>query len=221
MIKRITIYLLGTLILALGITFATQAGLGISPILALAYLAARLTELTFPITTFLIYLLFVIIQLVIYLYKHWRQGLLKLFAQIIVSLLFSSLLGVFLSLIPNFSILAIESIWSTLPVRIIILIIGTILTGIGASMMLMVELIPTPADGIVQTISEAFKIPLGTVKNALDITLVTLTLIFGMIFLQSFYGIGIGTLLSMVAVGRVMALFNQKLALSIENFIQN
>lgn len=208
MSRRIVIYLLGTLILALGISLATQTGLGISPILSLAYLSASLSAFSFPTLTFGIYILFVIIQLFIYLIKRWHQQLMQLFSQIIISFLFSSLLGVFLTWIPNFANLTAESFLGSLIGRLIILLFGTFLTGVGASLMLMVQLIPTPADGIVQTISKAYGYPLGFVKNILDMTLVVLTILFGFLFLNEPYGIGIGTLVSMIGVGRVIAWFN-------------
>ena len=50
---------------------------------------------------------------------------------------------------------------------------------------------------------------MGLVKNCFDLLNVCLTLAMGFAFAQPFCGIGLGTLLAMVGVGRVIALFNR------------
>lgn len=48
---RIFFYVLGLLILALGLTLNTKAGLGVSPIISVSYSVAQIFELNFGNTT--------------------------------------------------------------------------------------------------------------------------------------------------------------------------
>ena len=50
---------------------------------------------------------------------------------------------------------------------------------------------------------------MGTTKNIVDSCCVGITLLIGFLTNRLFYGIGIGTILAMIFVGRVIHLFNQ------------
>ena len=56
-ILRVTFYVAGLLILALGIILNTKSGLGVSPIISVAYSIATISGSNFGNTTFLLYLL--------------------------------------------------------------------------------------------------------------------------------------------------------------------
>jgi uncharacterized membrane protein YczE len=71
------------------------------------------------------------------------------------------------------------------------------------------RIVPNPGDGIVQTIADAVGKDNGFVKNCVDITCVIVTCATGLILSGKIIGIGIGTLLAMVGVGRVIAVFNK------------
>lgn len=79
------------------------------------------------------------------------------------------------------------------------------------------RLIANPGDGLVQAVSDRTGIDLGLSKNIVDITCVTLTCILSMTVSHRILGVGIGTLIAMIGIGRVMAfvnrLFGEKLAL--------
>ena len=86
--------------------------------------------------------------------------------------------------------------------------LALILTGIGAAMSLDMRLIPNPGDGIVQAISDFIHKSVGFTKNCFDILNVAITVMISLVFIGHFYGIGIGTVLAMICVGRFIALFN-------------
>ena len=80
---------------------------------------------------------------------------------------------------------------------------------IGAAMTLDMRIITNPADGIVQAISDVSGIKLGFAKNIVDFSCVVLTTVGSLLLAHRVIGIHIGTLLSMVGTGRVIALFNR------------
>jgi uncharacterized membrane protein YczE len=93
--------------------------------------------------------------------------------------------------------------------RILVLILAIVLTGIGGALTLSMRIVPNPGDGIVQTIADAVKKDNGFIKNCVDITCVVLTCAMGLIISGKIVGIGIGTLMAMIGVGRVIAVFNK------------
>ena len=64
-VYRWTLYLFGMLVLALGLTLNTKAGLGVSPIISIAFAVSEIWSLNFGDTTFLLYILFVAAQFLI------------------------------------------------------------------------------------------------------------------------------------------------------------
>ena len=81
----------------------------------------------------------------------------------------------------------------------------------GAALSLDMRLIANPGDGVVQAVSDRTGIDLGLSKNIVDITCVTLTCILSMTVSHRILGVGIGTLIAMLGIGRVIALVNKLL----------
>lgn len=81
----------------------------------------------------------------------------------------------------------------------------------GAALSLDMRLIANPGDGLVQAVSDRTGIDLGLSKNIVDITCVTLTCILSMTVSHRILGVGIGTLIAMLGIGRVIALVNKLL----------
>ena len=59
---RIFFYVLALLILALGLTLNTKAGLGVSPIISVSYSVSQIFTLNFGNTTMFLYCVFVLVQ---------------------------------------------------------------------------------------------------------------------------------------------------------------
>lgn len=164
--------------------------------------------------TFLLYASFVIIEISLHLIPGKRRpadrkkAILADVLQLPLSYFFTVLLNVLSACIP-----AAE----TMVLRIIVLLISVILVGTGAALSLDMRLIANPGDGLVQAVSDRTGIDLGLSKNIVDITCVTLTCILSMTVSHRILGVGIGTLIAMIGIGRVIAfvnrLFGERLAL--------
>ena len=70
------------------------------------------------------------------------------------------------------------------------------------------RIVPNPGDGIVQAISDFIHKSVGFTKNCIDITCVITTVVVCLLCGGKIYGVGIGTIIAMVAVGRIIAVFN-------------
>lgn len=93
-------------------------------------------------------------------------------------------------------------------VRILFLLLAIILTGIGAAMSLNMRVIPNPGDGIVQAIADCIHKSVGFTKNCVDLTSIAITSALSLSLTGHLVGIGLGTVLAMIGVGRIIALFN-------------
>ncbi len=197
MIWRGGIYLAGMTLLALGITLTALAGLGASAIVSVPYTISRGLGLSFANLTLIIYCSFVAAEFII---NGTRRRLLDLL-QIPVSIVFTRFMALFQG--------AIRYQSGYLPADILVLVGGILLTGIGAATTVDMMLIPNPGDGIVNSISMRSGKELGLCKNCFDLGCVICSLLIGMAFGSPLFGVGLGTLLSMLGVGRVMAIGNR------------
>lgn len=214
---RIIFYISGLLILALGIILNTKSGLGVSPIISVSYSISTIGSFNFGNTTFLLYAVFVLIEIILHILKNYRYSrkadddtlpathqnlkilLLMDFLQLPLSLVFTRFMNLFSALLPT---------PSNIISRFLVLAAGIILTGIGAAMSLNMRIIPNPGDGIVQVISDCVGKSVGFTKNCVDLANVCFTVFVSLIFAHRLLGIGIGTIFSVLGVGRVIALFN-------------
>lgn len=184
-------------LLAMGITLNSLTGLGASAIVSVPFTVSEATGLSFGDLTLVIYVLFVGAEFVIMGKKSSWTYLL----QIPLSIVFTRIMNLIKAVLPYQN--------GNLPVDLLVLIIAIILTGVGAAMTVDMALIPNPGDGMVASISARSGKELGLCKNILDLCCVCCSLIIGTVMKGNpLLGVGLGTIISMIGVGRVMAIFN-------------
>ena len=204
-ISRIIFYVAGLLTLALGIILNTKSDLGVSPIISVSYSISSILQLNFGNMTFALYTTFVIIEMFLHTAtaKEQKKPLPLLLGmdllQLPLSLVFTRFMNLFTAYLPSPS----NSFLS----KFLMLISGILCTGIGAAMSLDMRIIPNPGDGIVQAIADCLHKPVGFTKNCFDLFNISLTICISLIFAHKLIGIGIGTVLSVLGVGRIIALF--------------
>lgn len=212
-VYRIIFYVTGLLILALGIILNTKSGLGVSPIISVSYSISTILDMNFGNITFVLYTVFVMIELILHTVRNRKEGkILESEArrslplvlgmdilQLPLSLVFTRFMNLFSAWIPAPTGLASQ---------FLVLAGGIICTGIGAAMSLNMRIIPNPGDGIVQAISDCIHKPVGFTKNCFDLLNICITISVGLIFAHKLIGVGIGTVVAVLGVGRVIALFN-------------
>ena len=210
---RIVFYIVGLLILAMGLTLNTKAGLGVSPIISVSYSVSQIFQLNFGNTTMFLYCAFIVVELILHSIQWWKHPehnqrfmLLMDLLQIPLSLVFTRFLNLFGSFLPDFSTNAAG--WSNqLLLRLVILILAILCTGIGAAMSFSMRLVPNPGDGIVQALADCIHRNVGFTKNCFDLCNITLTILLGFLLAGHLVGVGLGTVLAVIGVGRVIALF--------------
>lgn len=213
---RALFYVAGLLILSMGLTLNTKAGLGVSPIISVSYSISQITGMNFGNMTLLLYWAFVAIELILHFIQWKRQDMppqttlkmlvLKDVLQLPVSLVFTRFLNLYSSVLPDFPASA-TGLDEFFPMRLLVLILAILFTGIGASMSLSMRVVPNPGDGIVQAIADTIHKNVGLTKNCFDLFNICITICIGLFVAGHIIGINVGTVLAMIGVGRVMALF--------------
>lgn len=197
-------------ILAIGLTLNTKANLGVSPIISVPYSISQITGLNFGDLTFVVYAIFVVIQIIIHIRLKNHKRIVSDILQLPLSLIFTRLLNIFSTYIPTAQ---------NLGIRFIVLTLAIICTGVGAAMSLSMQLVPNPGDGIVQLLAEGFNKSVGLTKNLFDCFNLCITLCISIFIAHQIVGVGIGTVIAVFGVGRVIALFHHIFEYKIEELI--
>ena len=227
LVYRMVFYLAGLLVLALGLTLNTKAGLGVSPIISVSFSVSTIWDFNFGNTTLVLYAVFVVAEMVLHLlqYRRFRAQaaeqeighakkidlrltLLLDALQFPLSLIFTRFLNVFSAWIPTLETDCAGTFAGTFPGRLLFLCLAIVLTGVGAAASLDMRLVPNPGDGIVQAIADTIGKSVGFTKNCFDVCNISVTLLISFLFAGRLTGVGIGTVVAVIGVGRVIALFN-------------
>ena len=118
------------------------------------------------------------------------------------------MLNLFSSWIPDLQRAYAGAFPGSLAGRLLFLCLAIALTGVGAAASLNMRLVPNPGDGIVQAIADTVGKGVGFTKNCFDVCNISVTLAISFAFAGRLTGVGVGTVVAVVGVGRVIAAFN-------------
>jgi uncharacterized membrane protein YczE len=197
-LNRGLIYVAGVLVLALGLTMNTKTGMGVSPILSVSYSASKIWNWSFGNTTFVTYCLFVAAEFAL----RGRNSRWYDLLQLPFSLVFGRLLDLFDRLVTY------DASAHSIVLNLVFLAAAILITGLGITMTVNMQLVPNPGDGIVQAIAEKIGKDQGFTKNCFDLSCVLFTVVLSLVTTRSVIGIGLGTIIAMLGVGRAVALVN-------------
>lgn len=199
---RYAYFLFGVILNSFGIALITKAALGTSPISSLPYVLS----FEFPITlggfTFIMNTLFVLGQILLLRHNfQWIQLL-----QMGVNLVFSSCIDISMNLMSWFE----PTIWWE---QLLSLLLGCTVLALGISIEVAPKVLVVPGEGIVKAISTVSHKRFGSVKIAFDVTLVAIAVSLSFLFFSQLKGLGVGTIVSALLVGKIVNLFNRHLPL--------
>lgn len=186
------------MILALGVTFSTKAGLGISPITAVPYsIANAFPVIPFSVSVFLVYAVMLAVQFAVKgKRREWRD---------LLQIPFSFVLSAFMEWFGALFDLRFESLWQNL----LLLALATVCIGAGAAMMVAMHMVPNPPDGVIYAVHLVTGRDMGLLKNLLDLLCVAIAAAVDLVFTGRLTSVGLGTVVVMVLTGRVVYVFNR------------
>ena len=201
--RKIIILVIGLWIMSVGIAFSIAAGLGTSPISSLPYTLSMFTPLTVGTATILLHVVLITLQILILRRRYKPLQLLQLPLAVIFGFLTDASVAMLGALSPaNYA----ES-W-------LFCLIGIVLVAAGVSAEVLSGTIPLAAEGLSLALADATGRRFGTMKVAVDCSLVILSLILSYAFLRSFGGVREGTAAAALLVGTVARFFSRILFLA-------
>ena len=196
---RCLIYAVGMLLLAVSVTINSRLGLGVAPISSVSYCASEIWGFSLGTMTFVVYCFLVLGQFLI----RGRESRWYDLLQLPLSLLF----GRAVDIVDYLFVYNPES--HSLWLNIVLLLAAVFLTGVGISMSVNMKVVPNPPDGIVQAIAEKMGKGQGIIKNIFDVCCVLITAAMSLILTGRIIGIGMGTVVAVIGVGRSISLVDR------------
>lgn len=196
-------YLLGNVLIAVGVAFMEKSNFGVSMVVAPAYLIYRWISPIWPVMTF-------------GMAEYCLQGVLLLLMMLILrkfrlSWLFSFLTAVFYGFILDGVMLLVAFIPDPLWVRIVLYVLGMIICAAGVSFMFHTYISPEVYELFVKEVSAGFGKDIHRFKTCYDIAslivgIIMSFLIFG---LWKFEGVKWGTIVCALINGFIISLFSK------------
>lgn len=192
--KKFIIYILGLNFLALGIVLNITTGLGVAALSSSIYATSEIFNLTLGTASIIWYLAFVIIQCILS-----KQITKEYLLEIPLSFAFGYL--------SDFYDYIIQLTPSSLISSILLLSVALLCISLGVYLTSETNLVLNPGDGIVKTISTVFHQPFYNIKNIFDISMIGCSLILSFITQSPIMGIGVGTIISAIMIGRLIKIW--------------
>lgn len=215
-VKRLALYLLGLMLMALGITLLNLSDLGTTPLSSIPYVLSRLLSgsalFTFGRLTLLFHTACALAQVAVH-----RRVTAQILLQIPLAVVFSALLDLFGSL------LSLPA--PPLALRLALCAAGVALSALGIVLIVRAGLMLPAPDALLHAVSERTGRPLSQVKIAGDVLWVAVAALLSLALLLScgtagfwpllsgcFGGrlaVGVGTLIAMYFTGRLVGVFRR------------
>lgn len=193
-ISRWTIYLAADQLLALDIILNTRTGLGVAAFSSIFYAMAKIAGFTLGTCSMMLCVVLIAIQ--IFLLK---KVTLQIVCEIPFSLLFILLAGFCDAIVPQLTL--------TMPEAYLLLAVALLCSTLGVYFSVNCRIVVTPTDAIVRTISDVFPIKFALATNGFDLSMILISVALCLALGRPFYGVGPGTLVSVLAMGCIIALW--------------
>jgi uncharacterized membrane protein YczE len=194
--RRAAQYAAGLVVMAMGVVAMKRVDLGISPITAVPAAVSAITPFSLGNMTIFLHALCVVGQILIV-----RRITLKSILTMLVGVPFGYIIDGLMWLFDPGEL--------GTALRIILLIVGLALSGLGVQLVVGSDLMLPAPDELTHTISQVYRKKLGNVKIVSDAVYVAVALAVDLIFTRRVSTVGLGTLLSVLLTGRFIGWFGR------------
>lgn len=226
-IWNVFVYLIGLLIIAVGINVSKLSALGISPVSSIPAVLSGIFGVSLGSMVILVYVVLVLAQLMVLRGRfQWKNALgipVALIFGMMVDFIGVSAFRLTLAGIPLGIETEFHGLMEFLPKpdglvwQLVYLAASIVIIGIGVFVYLRPKLVPMPAEGLAAAISQVGKWKFGNCKTVVDFSLILIAAVlqvcvlggFGTLWITGSGPVGIGTILAAVCVGQVVKLLNK------------
>ena len=194
--RRVLQYFAGLVVMAMGVVLMKRVDLGISPITAVPAAVSAITPFSLGNMTIFLHALCVVGQIIVV-----KRVTLKSILTMLVGVPFGYIID---GLMWLFDPGALG--WA---LRIVLLLIGLALSGLGVLLVVGSDLMLPAPDELSHTISQVYRKKLSNVKIISDAIYVAVAIAVDLIFSRRVFTVGVGTVLSVLLVGRFVGWFGK------------
>jgi len=205
--RRIFVYVGGMLLIAFGVGLAVKSNLGISPVNSIPYVLSQILNIDQGAVTTFVFYMFIVVQILL-LRKEF--ALVQL-CQIICATVFGSFVSVCNRILTGF----IPQAYLT---RLLLTGMSILFIACGMFLYLCTKLIPQPAEGLCLAIQKKTGWKYSSIKVICDCSFVFVAGILSYVCTGTITGLGEGTLLTMLSVGRLIGILSARWQEQIEMF---
>lgn len=180
----------GLVIMAFGVAFSIQAGLGTSPISSLPYVVDLISPLTVGTATICMHVVFILLQILILRRRYDPIQLM----QLPVALVFGGLTDLVVWVIQDVGSEWYAGRWG-------LCLVGILLVAVGVACEVTAGVVTLAGEGFVLAVCKVTGLPFGNMKVAFDLTLVASACLLSLLFLHRLEGVREGTAAAALLVG--------------------
>lgn len=194
---RYLCFVAGLLVNSFGVALITKATLGTSPISSIPYVLDLRFSPTFGEFTFVLNMVYILAQVALLRRDFQPVQILQVVANVIFSAFIDVSMGLLAWLNPDGVLACAGS-----------LALGCAILALGIAVEVAPNVIVVPGEGVVRAISSTLGRPFGTCKLCFDASLVVIACALSFAFFGGLNGLGVGTVISALAVGPIVNLVN-------------
>lgn len=207
--RRIPIYLIGMLLMTIGVNLSVLSGLGVSPIDTIPYIVSLILQKSLGLCSTLVFSVYIVLQILILRRKFQWKNLL----QIVISILFGWFVNVSGTVI---NLLPADPIY---PVKFLYMVCSMIFLGTGIFLYVATDIMSMPADGVALALAEVTRKPMSTCKICFDWSVVVLTIVLSLTQLHNISGVREGTFIAAFGVGICIRFWERHLTKPLHQFL--
>ena len=208
--KRVLIYVLGLFTVALGVSFSVKSDLGVSPVNSIPYVISLMTGIEQGRCVTVIFICFIGLQFLISPKTFSVKNLLQIVG--------STIFGYFVTAANRLTVGVPEC--SNYPMRLLYLFISMVLIAIGVSLYMKPNLLPLPAEGIMQALVDRFGIRFPNAKSGVDTTMVVVAVVLSFLFFHKLNGVREGTIIAALGIGQLVKIWNKFAGDKVARFLE-
>lgn len=194
--RRIPQYILGLILMAVGVVFLKKLQLGISPISSVPDAISNVTPFTLGNVTIAFHIVCIIAMIIV-----MRRVTIKTLLTLPLAIAFGYLIDLCMFLMD----FQLQSLW----LRLLLCFPGIVVSALGVVLIVGADLMLPSPDQLFRAISATFNIPLSRVKVTGDIIWVATSVTIDLVFNGALSSVGIGTVLTALLVGKFIGVFNK------------
>ena len=188
---RISVYIFGLFIMAIGVALSVRSNLGVSPVSSIPYTMTCVWGIEMGKATILFHIALVMLQILLLRREFHPVQLLQIVAGVVFGY-FTTFCNYLVTFLPVADLIV---------VRVAMIFMSAFFVAWGIFLYLPTNLIPLAGEGAMRAVSQVTGVDFSKVKIGFDCTMVAISLMTCLFVIRSLGSVGIGTILAAVLVG--------------------